>query len=173
MDQDDNYIHCILCDYKAPRDRTDNFERHMQSKHYKNSVECECGAKMRRTSIRRHKNNSCPLRSSLQSSSKSIDINQNDSKSSAPENSLKENESTLNEPVELVSIEENKIETTIRVKTYSNGKVIFTHDEIKLGKYSFVLKEIRNDDSKGADTDASTSCLHTGEMNYTMSMCVI
>lgn len=158
MDRDDNYIYCILCDYKAPRNRTDNFERHMQSKHYDNSVECVCGAKMRRTSLKRHKENSCP------SFSRNIDINQNDSKANSFTSSIQVNKSDLNAPAELVSIVEHKIETTVRVKTYSNGTVVFDHDKINAGKYSFILKNESN------DADALTSYSRTGKLKNMKSM---
>lgn len=177
MNQEKKYIHCALCDHKVPRNRTDNFERHMRSVHYNKLVECECGKQMRSTSIARHKKNSCDLyKSSSQTekvkSNEKTDFNQNDPKSN-DEPDLKE--ANLNEPVQLMSIMEQKIEITVRAKTYSNGTVIFEHNEISWGNVSFELKKKRNDDDNTEaqtrdrmdernGTDAPTNFLHEGKL---------
>lgn len=111
----------------------------MESKHYGKLVECDCGAKMRRTSIARHKKNSCSLNRSLQLSSKTIrkrrtDVNKNDSKSPSPPILL--NESTVNGTAQLISIEQRQI--TLTIKRFSNGNVLYEHDEIDLGNVSIV-----------------------------------
>lgn len=142
----------------------------MQSKHYNALVKCDCGKQMRRTSIARHKKNSCELNQSLHSSSQTIskkraNIKRNISKPKSPSSSsptLSLNGSTLHEPAQLISTHEHKIETTLRAKYYSNGTVVIEHDDIILGNMSFELKQKQND--KPDATDTSTNCSNEGNL---------
>lgn len=55
------FYHCEICnDYKV--DRMDNMKRHIREKHYKYTVTCKCGSKVKRSVLARHKNSHCRLR---------------------------------------------------------------------------------------------------------------
>lgn len=143
MEKNPEFIYCILCDYKAPKNRTDNLERHMQS-HMDKTVKCECGAEMRPSSLGRHKKNSCPLESKQAAQKKKN------------HKSIKKiNKGNRNED----DIMEYKIETVIRQKKLPDGSVIYEYDshpfEFGTKMFSVSVNEI-------FPFDPSANCAHEG-----------
>lgn len=56
----DNYLFCQFCDYKSPKERKDNFDRHVNQVHLKVLKQCDlCGKQMCSTSLSRHKKSAC------------------------------------------------------------------------------------------------------------------
>lgn len=54
------FIFCELCDFKTPKQRKDNFQRHLNQVHLKILSKCDkCGKEMRTTSLSRHRKTAC------------------------------------------------------------------------------------------------------------------
>lgn len=72
MDDSDDYIYCTLCSFREKVGRKDNFDRHMKQTHFGIRSTCDCGAKLKSSSLSRHKKKSCPLRKRCASNERSV-----------------------------------------------------------------------------------------------------
>lgn len=123
-----------MCTYKS--DRKDRFDRHMKQTHFKIKKKCECGKEINASGWSKHKKKHCPLREEawihrLESSTEIFD-------SSVSSTSFGSNDSTK-ENSHLISSVVHKIETNVRVNTYSDGEVIVIPGELKIGNQTFVV----------------------------------
>lgn len=120
-------VKCKKCDYVGRKDNTD---RHFKEKHLKMLPACKwCRKKMSAVSLSRHKY-VCPLRL--------IDNNINNKNIGIPATQSTANKN-IGSPVHLIGSETYKIETIVRLDTYSDGSTVVVSDEIKVDNINLVL----------------------------------
>lgn len=133
-DESDEFIYCTMCVYKAKR--KDHFDRHMKQKHFKITKTCECGRKVQGSGLSKHKKKHCSLRrpapsQRLNASTEIFDPNVS-SASSVSSDSTKASSYLISSVV-------HRIETNVRVNTYTDGDVVIVPGELKIGNEIFVI----------------------------------
>lgn len=153
MEDTEKIIFCTLCDYTAPRERKDNFERHMKT-HFDSSVACACGKIMSSTSLSRHKQKSCRLTKGNQSK-KVATMKQKEkikcecgkivSKtgiarhkiSNSHKNGLNNNQVEHNDRVE--HVEYRSVTMNVKITTQNDGSKIIEPEKITIDGISMML----------------------------------
>lgn len=101
--------------------RKDNFTRHFNETHLKILPACNsCGKEMTSSSLSRHKK-ICPPQTSKKDKLNTIENNH------------------IESAANVVSSSYHKIETCVRIDTYSDGRKVIVSDEIKLNDVSVVI----------------------------------
>lgn len=116
-----------FCEYQSPK--LENVNRHIESVHEKKLLKCECGVQLKKTSMSRHKNQSCRLRSDL-------------STLTAPAQEANKTATTTSTGIATTE-PSNEIENVqtyeIKVVTYKDGRIELVQDEIIIDDVPYIL----------------------------------
>lgn len=163
---EDDFIYCTLCDYKSPKERKDNFDRHMNQNHFNTTTQCECGKQMKPSSLSRHKKSACILRKknlretssnkfkvqcvcgkslSLSSLSRHKNISCSLREKNCREPSVTATSDTNSSSDSSVLVCSSKHKFELQVDTFSDGRTIIMPGKIKIGNITIVLMQKQRD----------------------------